>query len=76
MRAADRMRFVGVNSRERFVVIPTGADLPPVAQAEANHANGTVIASVGRLERYKGHHRLIAALPQKTVCRRKQRVSP
>jgi glycosyltransferase involved in cell wall biosynthesis len=45
----------------RFGVVRNGCDLPepgidvtPVAP---------VIASIGRLERYKGHHRLIAALP-------------
>lgn len=51
--------------RERFVLIPNGVDLPALATAEAR--NGTavhahpLIASVGRLERYKGHHRVIAA---------------
>lgn len=47
----------------RFVVIPNGAQRidrpPPVASA----GDGTLILSVGRLERYKGHHRLIAAMP-------------
>jgi glycosyltransferase involved in cell wall biosynthesis len=48
--------------RERFVVIPNGADLPkPVTSPLAE--DGVLIASVGRLERYKGHHRAIAALP-------------
>jgi len=48
--------------RDRFVVIPNGADLPkPVTSPVA--ADGILIASVGRLERYKGHHRAIAALP-------------
>ena len=49
---------------ERFVFIPNGADLPmaatPVAQAITDKI---LIASVGRLERYKGHHRVIEALP-------------
>jgi glycosyltransferase involved in cell wall biosynthesis len=49
---------------ERFVVIPNGADLPPLKRPDRGVTNGrTVIASIGRLERYKGHQRIIAALP-------------
>lgn len=49
---------------ERFVVIPNGADLPPLKRSGREVTNGrTVIASIGRLERYKGHQRIIAALP-------------
>jgi glycogen synthase len=48
----------------KFVLIPNGADLPqndcPVQELRRA---GTLIASVGRLERYKGHQRMIAALP-------------
>jgi glycosyltransferase involved in cell wall biosynthesis len=49
---------------ERFVLIPNGSDLDfggIAAAAESGH--GAVLASIGRLERYKGHHRAIAALP-------------
>ena len=50
--------------RSRFVLIPNGVDLPePVGGAEADADGGPLIASVGRLERYKGHQRVIAALP-------------
>lgn len=49
--------------RERFVVIPNGADLPRLLNARQPAAKPGLIASVGRLERYKGHQRLIAALP-------------
>lgn len=46
--------------RERFVVIPNGAAMPCVsADVEVDPH---LIVSVGRLERYKGHHRAIAAL--------------
>jgi glycosyltransferase involved in cell wall biosynthesis len=51
--------------RDRFALIPTGIDfvsddaIPPF-----DDRGGAVIASVGRLERYKGHHRLIEALPE------------
>jgi glycosyltransferase involved in cell wall biosynthesis len=51
---------------ERFALIPNGTevepggvDLDPAGAAAA----GTLIASIGRLERYKGHQRAIAALP-------------
>lgn len=49
---------------ERFVLIPNGADLPNIAQRRADTADRSLIVTVGRLEQYKGHHRLIAALPQ------------
>lgn len=50
---------------ERFAYIPNGADLPKVGRVESSAAGeGTLIASVGRLERYKGHHRIISALPK------------
>lgn len=47
-------------ARERFVLIPNGVELPSVAPAE-RHEGGPLIASVGRLERYKGHQRVLAA---------------
>ncbi len=49
---------------DRFVFIPNGADLPtPESIAlETAHPHPR-IASIGRLEHYKGHHRLLAALP-------------
>jgi len=49
--------------RERFVCIPNGSDLSSGVRPASTTADGTLIASVGRLERYKGHHRIIAALP-------------
>ncbi len=48
---------------EQFRVIPIGANLPVVAPPEPASDGRTLIVSVGRLERYKGHHRLIEALP-------------
>ncbi|MDQ3811426.1 MAG: glycosyltransferase family 4 protein [Chloroflexota bacterium] len=52
--------------RERFSIIPNGSNLPVVSTpAPASDGTGRpLIASIGRLERYKGHHRVIAALPQ------------
>jgi glycosyltransferase involved in cell wall biosynthesis len=50
--------------RERFALIPNGtdfADLDPAATDSPGEPG--LLASIGRLERYKGHHRVIAALP-------------
>ena len=50
----------------RFVLIPNGVDLPePVDRGDTMTvaSAGPLIASVGRLERYKGHQRVIAAMP-------------
>lgn len=55
--------------RERFVSVPNGADLPDIPAAERRPTEAGLIASVGRLERYKGHHRAIEALP--AVLRRR-----
>jgi glycosyltransferase involved in cell wall biosynthesis len=53
---------------ERFVVIPNGAHLPrmfePADEATEKAGDGPLIVSIGRLERYKGHQRVIAALPK------------
>jgi len=49
---------------DQFVTIPNGATLPtpdPALLAEAG--SEPLILSIGRLERYKGHQRVVAALP-------------
>jgi glycosyltransferase involved in cell wall biosynthesis len=48
---------------DRFTVVRNGSYLPRNPDAPARPHNGPLILSVGRLERYKGHHRVIAALP-------------
>jgi glycosyltransferase involved in cell wall biosynthesis len=60
--------------RDHFVMIPNGADLPRLEQPVSAPSAAPVIASVGRLERYKGHHRLIAALPHILIERPDARV--
>lgn len=58
-------RELGIE-RERFTVIGNGAQMPaPRAQAAGTTSSDQAarIISVGRLERYKGHHRVIEALP-------------
>jgi glycosyltransferase involved in cell wall biosynthesis len=49
---------------ERFALIPNGTELS-LAEASARRNGGPpTIASIGRLERYKGHHRVIDAFPE------------
>jgi glycosyltransferase involved in cell wall biosynthesis len=49
---------------ERFKVIGNGAQMPVPRVKRGSSASGRLILSVGRLERYKGHHRVIEALPE------------
>lgn len=52
--------------RERFALIPNGIDLElgsALAVAEEEPGGGPLLASIGRLERYKNHQGAIAALP-------------
>jgi glycosyltransferase involved in cell wall biosynthesis len=49
--------------RDRFVLIPNGSDLPRPGTLAEVPRDPALIASIGRLEHYKGHHRVIAALP-------------
>jgi glycosyltransferase involved in cell wall biosynthesis len=60
--AASFREQIGVPA-ERIVVIPNGASMPKVTLPPQQQATSPMILSVGRLERYKGHHRVIAALP-------------
>lgn len=49
---------------DRFALIPNGTDIGrSEAVAGADRDPTTLLASIGRLERYKGHHRVIDALP-------------
>jgi glycosyltransferase involved in cell wall biosynthesis len=49
----------------RFELIPNGVDPPPppAARPSVEPAPYPLLASIGRLERYKGHQHVIAALP-------------
>ncbi len=50
--------------RDRFALVPLATNFSrPGGLQPAGFRPKPVIASVGRLERYKGHHRLIEALP-------------
>jgi glycosyltransferase involved in cell wall biosynthesis len=56
-------RRLGV-PRDRFVLVPLATNFSRLAGVQpAASQPWPVVASVGRLERYKGHHRLIEALP-------------
>lgn len=46
--------------RSRFSVVPNGFELPPLTAPPAG--GPPVLVSLGRLERYKGHHRAIGAM--------------
>jgi glucosyl-dolichyl phosphate glucuronosyltransferase len=52
---------------DHFALIPNGTDLAfsaSAANGDGGAADGRpTLATIGRLERYKGHHRVIAALP-------------
>ena len=49
---------------EKFIVIPNGSHhLSSSVEPKQEGKNSPLIVSVGRLERYKGHHRVIAAMP-------------
>ena len=47
----------------RIRLIRNGAEALPVSGAVPDVSGSPLICSVGRLERYKGHHRVIAAMP-------------
>jgi glycosyltransferase involved in cell wall biosynthesis len=48
----------------RFRLVRNGADPLPVGTTSPRLMGSPLVLSVGRLERYKGHHRLIEAMPQ------------
>jgi glycosyltransferase involved in cell wall biosynthesis len=51
--------------RSRFALIPNGSDLPkPLCSGRPAVTDGLKVVSVGRLEKYKGHHRVIEAIPE------------
>jgi glycosyltransferase involved in cell wall biosynthesis len=61
---ADYFRDLLHLPAKQFAVIPNGATLLDLKQFPSSSSARTLIVSVGRLERYKGHQRLINALPK------------
>jgi glycosyltransferase involved in cell wall biosynthesis len=57
-------RRLGLPASE-FTIIPSGVDLPPGLEDDAQLPSEprSQILSIGRVERYKGHHRVLEALP-------------
>ena len=49
--------------QDRFTLIPNGVDLGKAVPMQIQPEAGFIVA-VGRLERYKGHQRLISAMPK------------
>ena len=49
---------------DHFALIPNGADLSETIPPTLAAVDEGLIVSIGRLERYKGHHRVIQALPK------------
>jgi len=61
---ADYFRDVLHLPARRFSVIPNGTTLPAVQPPSEKTVDSTLIVSLGRLERYKGHQHMITALPK------------
>jgi glycosyltransferase involved in cell wall biosynthesis len=60
----ERFRLLLRLPVQRFVVVPNGGDrLVGAARDVSPRCPSRLIVSIGRLERFKGHHRLVAALP-------------
>jgi glycosyltransferase involved in cell wall biosynthesis len=49
---------------ERFALIPNGTELAFTDGGPPERNGHPTFATIGRLERYKGHHRVLAALPE------------
>jgi glycosyltransferase involved in cell wall biosynthesis len=55
-------RALGVD-RSKIAVVRNGSEPLPVSDRAPDIAGSPLVLSIGRLERYKGHHRAIAAMP-------------
>jgi glycosyltransferase involved in cell wall biosynthesis len=61
---SERMRL----DRRQMAVVPNGASLPAPTAGGMLARNPHLVVSIGRLERYKGHQRVIEAFPQVLRC--------
>jgi glycosyltransferase involved in cell wall biosynthesis/protein involved in polysaccharide export with SLBB domain len=50
--------------REKFTVVPNGAEIEPGDESSSLDPSSPLIVTIGRLERYKGHHRVIRAFAE------------
>ncbi len=74
LRRADVLVAVSAHERQSFArhlglspqsirLVPNGAEPLPFDDRRTVASGHPLVCSIGRLERYKGHHRLIAAMP-------------
>jgi glycosyltransferase involved in cell wall biosynthesis len=61
--AAHFARGLGVPS-EKIIVVPNGAEIDVASDAAPIDQTNPLILTIGRLERYKGHQRVIAAFEE------------
>lgn len=61
--AESFQRLLGLPA-SRFTVVPNGTTPLPAAPVSASAGERPLVLSLGRLERYKGHHRVIEAWPE------------
>jgi glycosyltransferase involved in cell wall biosynthesis len=61
---ADYFRNLLCLPAQQFAVIPNGVSLLSATYLPSRTSNQSLIVSVGRLERFKGHQHLITALPK------------
>jgi glycosyltransferase involved in cell wall biosynthesis len=47
--------------REQIAVVPNGAEIEAASERDAAKTEAPLILTIGRLEKYKGHHKAIAA---------------
>ncbi|CAA2139133.1 glycosyltransferase family 4 protein [Hyphomicrobium sp. ghe19] len=59
---------------DKFLVVPNGANLNASLPSPDVEKDENLILSIGRLERYKGHHRAIDAMPYLLRARPKARL--
>jgi glycosyltransferase involved in cell wall biosynthesis/protein involved in polysaccharide export with SLBB domain len=50
--------------REKFTVVPNGAEIEPGDEMPVLDPASPLIVTIGRLERYKGHHRVVRAFAE------------
>jgi glycosyltransferase involved in cell wall biosynthesis len=60
--------------RDHFVIVPNGAEIEAPVDVATVDRDAPLIVSVGRLERYKGHHRGVRRTGQASPGRKTARL--